>query len=117
MYSLDKFKFAFNDAFPQWLYDIIMSEMFENFLWFSFLVYFLGGIVIFGELFEYITENKIVISICFWMIAFSMWGMREYFNTDSLCNIPIFAILPTGLFHIYLYILASEYYYKFVRNK
>ena len=66
---LESFKLAFNEAFPQWLYDIIMSETFDSVLCLSALIYVFGGIIIFGELYEYITKRMAVVAISVWARA------------------------------------------------
>lgn len=114
---LESFKLAFNEAFPQWLYDIIMSGTFEAVLWIFALLYFIVGIFIFGEIYEYITKRMVVVSTSVWAFAFLLWGMKGYFVTDSLWSIPAAVIVPTGFFHLILGCCAYTYHDSFVARK
>ena len=113
---LESFKLAFNEVFPQWLYDIIMSEAFDNVLWLLALAYFIGGIFIFGELYEYITKRMTVIATSVWALAFLLYGLKGYFVTDSLWSIPAAVIVMTGFFHLVLGCCARTYYEYYVEK-
>lgn len=113
---LESFKLAFNEAFPQWLYDIIMSEAFDNVLGLSIILYFIGGIFIFGELYEHITKRMIVVATSAWAFAFLLYGLKGYFVTDSLWMIPAAVIVMTGFFHIVLGCCAHTYYEYYVEK-
>lgn len=113
---LESFKLAFNEAFPQWLYDIIMSDAFENVLWLSAIIYFIGGIFIVGELYEHITKRMVVVATSAWAFAFFLYGLKGYFITDSLLIIPGVVIVMMGFCHLILGCCARTYYEYYVEK-
>ena len=113
---LESFKLAFNEAFPQWLYDIIMSETLDSVLCLSALLYFIGGIFIGGELYEHITKRMVVVATSAWTFAFFLYGLKGYFITDSLWAIPAAVIVMTGFFHLILGCCARTYYEYYVEK-
>lgn len=113
---LESFKLAFNEAFPQWLYDIIMSETFDSVLWLSALIYVFGGIILFGELYEYITKRMSVVAISVWAFAFLLYGLKGYFITDSLWMIPVGVVVPLFFIHFILGCYAYTYYEYYVEK-